>query len=64
MKIITQNQNEIELNGDISMRANCIYLNDILLGRYSSCMRTCDIFAEITCHEWNKDCDVYTMPSA
>lgn len=62
MVIITQNNERMSIKGDVDMQGNSIFFNGTLLGKYETTKRTCEVFAELTCHSWNNVSGIYKMP--
>lgn len=63
MKVITQKNETVEVKGDVEMKGNKILFQNKILGEYSDMRRTCDVFAELTCHSWNHKGGIFSMPT-
>ena len=63
MEIITQNNEHLNIKGQIIMNDRSIVFKDVLLGKYKTTKRTCEVFAEMTCHSWTGNSGVYKMPA-
>lgn len=63
MEVITQDEKQVIVKGDVAMRGNRILFNDVLLGEYKTPERLCEVFAELTCRSWNEVPGAYKMPA-